>query len=86
MLDLGLLDSDDDGRGSGLERFGPVAFLENAESLGDGLVEALRADLDRVIDALPVSARHPACSDCHAPNRNSFVIYSPWIRPKMTIC
>ena len=86
MLDLGLLDSDDDGRGSGLERFGPVAFLENAESLGDGIVEALRADLDRVIDALPVSARHPACSDCHAPYLTVSSFLRHGIRPKMAIC
>jgi hypothetical protein len=45
--------------------------------LNHGLIETLRGDLRRMLDALRVPARDPACSDWHPPEDSSFVFCSP---------
>ena len=55
-----------DASGAAVGLVAPVVLPENAKRLSDGVEQALRRNLDRMLDALPVPARDPACSDRHS--------------------
>ncbi len=76
VLNLRLLYSNDDGRGAATGILTPVVFSKNAECLGNGFVESLSADLNRMLDALSVYTCDPSRSErCKEPS-SIFVIYS----------
>ena len=77
MLDLRLVDGYHDGRGPAIGIFAPVVLPENPECLSYRLVETLRGDLDRMLDALRVPRGNLACSDHHPPEDSSFALCSP---------
>jgi hypothetical protein len=52
MLDLRLSDTHQDTAGTVMEIFAPLVLAEDTQGLGDGFVDALRADLYRVLDTL----------------------------------
>ena len=63
MLDCGLSDAHHDAGGQ--SQIAPFIFAEDAQGLGDGFVEALGTDLDRVLDALRIAAGDLAAADRH---------------------
>jgi hypothetical protein len=56
MLDLRLVDGHDDARGTAIGIFAPDVLPENAQCLSHCLVQTLRGDLDRMLDALRIPA------------------------------
>lgn len=58
--------------------FVPVVFSEHAQRLGDGFVETLRSDFDCMLDPSRIAAAHPAHSNRHENDDNSFVFSSPY--------
>ena len=67
MLDFGGFDRHDDAGGA-VRLAAPIVLAENAKRLSNGFEQALRGDLDRMLDAFGVPARDPACSDRHSSN------------------
>ena len=61
----------------GKSEIAPFIFAEDTQGLGDGFVEALGADLDRVLDALRIAAGDLAAADRHAPESIICVFCSP---------
>jgi hypothetical protein len=64
MLDCGLSDAHHEAGGK--SEIAPFLLAEDAEGQGDGFVEALGTDLDRVLDALRIAAGDLAGADGHA--------------------
>ena len=56
MLDLRLVDGYDDARGAAIGIVAPGVLPENAQCLSHGLVQTLRGDFDRMLDALHIPA------------------------------
>jgi hypothetical protein len=67
MLDFGGFDGHDDAGGA-VRLAAPIVLAENAKRLSNGFEQALRRDLDRVLDAVRVPASDPSCSDRHPAN------------------
>ncbi len=68
MLDFRGLDRHHDAGGAAVGLVAPVVIPANAKRLSDGLEQTLRGNLDRMLDALRISARDSACSERHLPN------------------
>jgi hypothetical protein len=68
MLDFGRLDRHHDAGGAVIGIVAPVVLAKNAKRLTNGLEQALRRNLDCMLNALRVPARDPACSERHLPN------------------
>jgi hypothetical protein len=64
MLNFRLLDTHDDTGGS-VSEIAPFMIAENTKGLGDGFEDALRANLDRVLDAFGIAAGDLAGTDGH---------------------
>jgi hypothetical protein len=77
MLDFGLSDAHRDAGGKSESHHSNSR--KTRRGLGDGFEDALSADLDRVLDALRITAGDLAGADRHVPKTISFVFYSPTI-------
>jgi len=62
--------------GAALGLVAPIVLAENAKRLSNCFKQALRGDLDGMLDALRVSTRDPASSNGHRTENISFVFYS----------
>jgi len=60
MLDFSRLDCHHDAGGAAVGLAAPIVLPENAKCLSNGLEQALRGDLDGMLDALRVPACHAA--------------------------
>ena len=67
MLDFRRLDRHHDVGRAAIGLVAPVMLPENAKRLSNGFEQALRCDLDRMLDALRVPTCDPACSNGHWP-------------------
>lgn len=68
MLDFSRLDCHHDAGGAAVGLAAPIVLPENAKRLSHGFKQALRGNLDGMLDALRVPASDPACSDRHPAN------------------
>jgi hypothetical protein len=76
MLDFGLSDAHQDAGGQ--SEIALFILAEDPEGLGDGFEDALRADLNGVLDALRIAARDLAGAERHG----SKLSFSSFIRHK----
>jgi hypothetical protein len=85
MLNFRLLDTHDDTGGS-VSEIAPFMIAENTKGLSDGFEDALRANLDRVLDALRIAAGDPAGADGHGPESIIFTFCSPFTLAMQIVC
>jgi hypothetical protein len=80
VLGFGLFDDNSDGRLAVSNVGRPLAILEGNQAASYGFVQAVRADLDTMLDALDVSAGDSAGPERHLKAASIFAVYSPPMR------